>query len=270
MTEARKAPSLPRDRFSAFVWISAGAHLLAFLVLIAWSIGNKPAKPKVATFEMVGAKGDGGESPAPLHAGPVKTQEQAPAVTKAPESKSPSKPVQAPSKPTPTAKPTPLPVPTKTPAAPPTATPVPGAHSPSSGTATTGAAPQNNATGGTGGSTTKAGSPGSALGDTLSIGAGQGPPSVMSRWLSMVKSKVEANWRAPEGLSGVKQMPEIVFQIDRGGRPSMVQLKVRSGNASLDRLALRAVQAVEMFPPVPDPWPEDKVVIRYVLQYASP
>lgn len=86
----------------------------------------------------------------------------------------------------------------------------------------------------------------------------------------MVKSKVEANWRAPEGLSGVKQMPEIVFQIDRGGRPSMVQLKVRSGNASLDRLALRAVQAVEMFPPVPDPWPEDKVVIRYVLQYASP
>jgi len=63
-------------------------------------------------------------------------------------------------------------------------------------------------------------------------------------------------------------MPEVVFSVARDGRASRVQLKVRSGNPTLDRLALRAVQSVESFPPVPDVWPEDKVVVRYVLQYA--
>ena len=91
----------------------------------------------------------------------------------------------------------------------------------------------------------------------------------MAMWLSRVKYAVERNWRAPEGLAGVATMPEVVFQVARDGRPSRVQLKTKSGNPTLDRLALRAVQAVESFPPVPDVWPQNDVVVRYVLQYAS-
>ena len=91
----------------------------------------------------------------------------------------------------------------------------------------------------------------------------------MALWLSRVKFQVERNWRAPDGLTGVQAPPEVVFQVARDGRASHVQLRTRSGNPTLDRLALRAVQAVETFPPVPEVWPEDRVVVRYVLQYAS-
>jgi protein TonB len=91
----------------------------------------------------------------------------------------------------------------------------------------------------------------------------------MALWLSRVKFQVERNWRAPDGLTGVTSPPEVVFQVERDGRSARVQLKTRSGNPTLDRLALRAVQVVESFPPVPDSWPEDRVVVRYVLQYAS-
>jgi periplasmic protein TonB len=113
------------------------------------------------------------------------------------------------------------------------------------------------------------GTPGRPDGDTLSVSGAQGLPSPMALWLSRVKYSVERNWRAPEGLAGVSAMPEVVFQVARDGRPSRVQLKTKSGNPTLDRLALRAVQAVETFPPVPDVWPQNDVVVRYVLQYAS-
>ena len=90
----------------------------------------------------------------------------------------------------------------------------------------------------------------------------------MALWLSRVKFQVERNWRAPEGLSGVQAPPEVVFQVARDGRADRIQLKTRSGNTTLDRLALRAVQAVDNFPPIPEVWPEDRVVVRYVLEYA--
>ena len=102
----------------------------------------------------------------------------------------------------------------------------------------------------------------------MSVGEGQGLPSPMTLWLSRVKYLVERNWRAPLGLAGIKDMPEIVFSVARDGRASMAQLRKRSGNPTLDRLALRAVQSVDVFPPVPDAWPQEMVVVRYVLQYA--
>jgi protein TonB len=118
------------------------------------------------------------------------------------------------------------------------------------------------------GTTGKTGKAGTLNGDTLSLGGGQGVPSAMGLWLSRVKYLVERNWRAPPGLAGVKDMPEVVFSVALDGRPSMVKMRQKSGNPTLDRLALRAVQSVDLFPPVPSAWPEDKVVLRYVLQYA--
>jgi TonB family protein len=118
------------------------------------------------------------------------------------------------------------------------------------------------------GTTGKPGKAGTLNGDTLSVGGGQGVPSAMGLWLSRVKYLVERNWRAPPGLAGVKEMPEVVFSVALDGRPSMAKMRQRSGNPTLDRLALRAVQSVDLFPPVPSAWPEDKVVLRYVLQYA--
>jgi periplasmic protein TonB len=246
-------------RFETFVGVSSGLHLLAALALFAWAFAAPKPKPKASIFELVGPppKGDdGGEvgqrspqtpsaaAPAPEPVAekapppaPQKAPPIAPAPTKAvakPEPKAPSKPVPAP----------------KT---------APSTGKASSGAASgTAALPEG----------VHAGTPGKPNGDTLSLTPGQGLPSPMAMWLSRVKFQVERNWRAPEGLVGIQAMPEIVFVVSRDGRPSRVQLKVRSGNPTLDRLALRAVQSVDAFPPVPDVWPEDKVIVRYVLQYA--
>jgi len=109
---------------------------------------------------------------------------------------------------------------------------------------------------------------GQPTGDTLSVGGQGGVPTVMTLWLSRVKFQVERNWSAPPGLVGVVAAPEVVFEVARDGRPSRPVLRVKSGNAMLDRLALRAVSAVELFPPVPPSWQGQTVAVRYVLEYA--
>jgi TonB family protein len=263
-------------RFDTFVGISIGLHVLAACALVVFALSPKPKPPlNISTFELVGNPpegNDGGSSPVPVASGAEpSTDEPVPAEPTPP---TPPEPTTVPVK-TPPPKPTESAVPTKTvkppqePAAksnpPPTGktTQPSAATSPTAGNQTSGATA--NAQQGT---TGKPGKEGVVGGDTLSVGGGQGLPSPMALWLSRVKYLVERNWRAPPGLAGIKEMPEIVFSVARDGRASMAQLRQRSGNPTLDRLALRAIQSVDAFPPVPDAWPEDKVVLRYVLQYA--
>ncbi|MEK7394972.1 MAG: TonB family protein, partial [Fibrobacterota bacterium] len=227
----------------------------------------------ISTFELVGNPpegNDGGSSPVPVASGPEPVSDEP--ATAEPTPPSPQEPTTIPVK-TPPPKPAETAIPTKTAKSPPepVAQPKPtgkttqatAATSPTAGNQTSGATA--NAQQGT---TGKPGKEGVVGGDTLSVGGGQGLPSPMALWLSRVKYLVERNWRAPPGLAGIKEMPEIVFSVARDGRASMAQLRQRSGNPTLDRLALRAIQSVDAFPPVPDAWPEDKVVLRYVLQYA--
>lgn len=252
------------SRFHAFLAVSALVHVVALVSLIAFSLLQSHKKTKPVAFELVGvpAKGDGG-SPArnPQPTKPVDAQTSAPPPPSTPQ---PAKPNQ-PAKPT-----DPKPVPSDMGVAPKntsTAKPDPKTSSaPTSKPSEKGSTEKTAAASSTEAKPGKQGVPG---GDTLAVGTAKGLPSPMAFWLSRVKFLVEQNWRAPDGLTGVTQMPEVVFQVARDGRPSLAQLKVKSGNASLDRIALRAVQAVSMFPPVPDVWPEDKVVVRYVLQYSA-
>ncbi len=250
-------------RFDTFVGISIALHVAAAVVLIVLALLPKEKPPlSIASFELVGNPprgNDGGSSPVPVAPSPEPTTPETEPVQE--------EPTEAPVEPDPTsfavAKPKP-PEKTvkKTEPAKPDKKPSTVA-APSQGQQPTGQA--SGAAQGTSGKPGKAGVPG---GDTLSVGGGQGLPSPMSLWLSRVKYLVERNWRAPPGLAGIAEMPEVVFSVDRDGRPSMAQLRKRSGNQTLDRLALRAIQSVDLFPPVPDAWPENKVVVRYVLQYA--
>lgn len=248
-------------RFDTFVGISIAIHAAAAIALIVLAVMPKEKPPlTIASFELVGNPprgNDGGSSPVPVAPEPEPaTREQEPA----PETEPPVEP-----------DPTAIAVPKPKPSEPIAKKPdqvkpdqKPSAiATPSQGQQTTGQA--SGAAQGTSGKPGKAGVPG---GDTLSVGGGQGLPSPMALWLSRVKYLVERNWRAPPGLAGVVEMPEVVFSVERDGRASMAQLRKRSGNPTLDRLALRAVQSVDLFPPVPDVWPENKVVVRYVLQYA--
>lgn len=257
------------SRFETFVGVSSGLHVLAALVVVAWALAAPRPKPKVSMLELVGPppKGnDGGEvgsltkEPAPAAAPPAEKPAEntpPPVLQKIPPA---SAPLPARSAPKPDAKALSKAAPAPSAkAAGPTPKTAPSTGKATSGATSGAAAPPAGL---------HAGTSGKPDGDTLSLVSGQGLPSPMAMWLSRVKFQVERNWRAPEGLVGVQSMPEIVFSVARDGRASRVQLKVRSGNPTLDRLALRTVQAVEAFPPVPDVWPEDKVVVRYVLQYA--
>ncbi|MBK8801082.1 MAG: TonB family protein [Fibrobacteres bacterium] len=250
------------SRFKAFLAVSALVHGIAFVSLIAFSLLQTKTKSKPVAFELVGipAKGEGGspaKNPAPTK--PPDAETSAPPPPAQPETTKPNTPTTPEQK----SPPSDQGVATKTPTN--TKVDPKQAALPTSKTTEKGSTEKTAAASSTDAKPGKQGTPG---GDTLSVGSAKGLPSPMAFWLSRVKFLVEQNWRAPAGLSGVTQMPEVVFQVARDGRPSMAQLKVKSGNPSLDRIALRAVQAVSTFPPVPDVWPEDKVVVRYVLQYS--
>lgn len=222
----------PEDRFGRFLWISVGVHAVVFLgAFLATRIPRDPPREAVV-FELVGppAKGRPGPpaAPPPAAAPDVPT----PDVPVPPPQPAPTTPAPA----TTATKPD-KPAPSSPPAAPPSQLPVgPAAGSPT--------------------------------GDTLSVGGEGGAPSAMALWLSRVKFQVERNWSAPPGLPGVVASPEVVFEVARDGRHGRPRLRVKSGNEILDRLALRTISAVDVFPPVPSSWKGETVAVRYVLQYA--
>lgn len=256
MSASRKA-----DRFKVFVAISVAIHLALVVAALVVSLLQPKQRPKPVAFELVGipAQGQGGSPErAPQTDRPTDATETRPPPKSQPDPKPQKHPQAAPTPPEPPsahgiAK---RPVPQQAVAKP---NPPDARPDGTKGSQQSTAAPSS--------TEAKPGKAGVPAGDTLAVGNAKGLPSPMAFWLSRVKFLVEQNWKAPDGLSGVQQMPEVVFQVARDGRPSLAQLKVKSGNPSLDRIALRAIQSVPSFPPVPDVWPEDKVVVRYVLQY---
>lgn len=236
------------DRFSRFLWSSVAVHVgLVVVAIVVAKWPRETARNPPLTFELVGTPPRGAVGPATA---PPAAEETAtpdvpePVVAEPPPPPIPAATMPAPSLPTPK----PAAAATSKPAATPTAT------------APTTKAPASPLPAGP-----LAGQP---TGDTLSVGGQGGTPSAMTLWLSRVKFQVERNWSAPAGLPGVKASPEVVFEVARDGKPGRPKLRVKSGSEMLDRLALRAVSAVESFPPVPSSWQGETVVVRYVLQYA--
>ena len=86
-------------------------------------------------------------------------------------------------------------------------------------------------------------------------------------YINIVNRTVAQNWytqeadpRASEGRHAV-----IVFDISRDGVPSNARLEARSGSPSLDQSALRAVQRVEGFGPLPGS--TDHISVEYTFDY---
>ena len=85
-------------------------------------------------------------------------------------------------------------------------------------------------------------------------------------YVEAVNRRVSQNWytqeadpRASEGKRAV-----VLFDIDRDGTPSNARLETRSGSASLDTSALRAVQRVEGFGPLPQ---GDHITVEFAFDY---
>lgn len=245
------------EGLSRYVGLSIGAHVAVVVAVLAFLwLGRheEPAPP--ATFELVGTPGLPPGSAGAAEGGASQEPETSPQEEPAPEPTPPEEPKAAAVLPEKTAKPAPRAETRKTESV---KAPV-GKSGASAGSGAGNATGPGKGKGGTGS-------------DTLQVGTGGGgggAPSYMSAWLTRVRTLVERQWRAPDGAQTPKGAPVVVFSVARDGRPGRPVLASPSGNPLVDRLALRAVAAVETFPPPPDAWPKDEVKLRYVLEVRTP
>jgi protein TonB len=80
----------------------------------------------------------------------------------------------------------------------------------------------------------------------------------------IITSKVAQNWFTQEAdprTSNGKSVT-LLFDVNRDGTPSNVRVETRSGSPSLDLSAMRAVQRVEGFGPLPQ---GDHITVEYTF-----
>jgi len=85
----------------------------------------------------------------------------------------------------------------------------------------------------------------------------------------IIKRKVLENWFPPYAARylGVKGVVVINFKIERDGSITNVELKVPSGNDSLDLAALNAIYGAAPFPPLPKDYSYDTLGVRFTFGY---
>jgi protein TonB len=88
-------------------------------------------------------------------------------------------------------------------------------------------------------------------------------------YVNIVNRTVAQNWYTQEAdpRASVGKSVTVLFDIDRSGAPSNPRLETRSGSPSLDQSALRAVQRVEGFGPLPA---GDHITVEYTFHYTQP
>jgi protein TonB len=109
---------------------------------------------------------------------------------------------------------------------------------------------------------------------TLEVKNGTSSMSVQDRsfgerfayYVNIVNSKVSQNWYKAEAdpLASMDKSATIVFDIDRDGVPSNARVETRSGSPSLDLSALRAVQRVDGFGPLPQ---GNRITVEFTFHF---
>jgi protein TonB len=88
-------------------------------------------------------------------------------------------------------------------------------------------------------------------------------------YVRIVQQKVSENWLKYEvdpNIAGAQRV-YITFDIDRSGRPSNVQLEQSSGVPSLDISAVRALQRIDTFGPLPGDYNGSRVSVEFWFDY---
>ncbi|WP_260705228.1 TonB family protein [Edaphobacter flagellatus] len=87
-------------------------------------------------------------------------------------------------------------------------------------------------------------------------------------YVNIVNRTVAQNWYTQEAdpRASVGKSVTVLFDIDRSGAPSNPRLQTRSGSPSLDTSAMRAVQRVESFGPLPA---GDHITVEYTFHYTQ-
>ncbi len=88
-------------------------------------------------------------------------------------------------------------------------------------------------------------------------------------YVRIVQQKVHDNWLAYEidpRISNAQRI-YVTFDIDRNGRPKNVQVEQTSGVPTLDQSAIRALQRIDTFGPLPGDYSGSKVSVEFWFDY---
>ncbi len=88
-------------------------------------------------------------------------------------------------------------------------------------------------------------------------------------YVRVVQQKVSENWLKYEvdpGISDARRV-YVTFDIVRDGHPTNVQIEQSSGVPSLDQSAVRALQRIDTFGPLPPDYSESKVSVEFWFDY---
>lgn len=110
---------------------------------------------------------------------------------------------------------------------------------------------------------------GAAKGGFGFTGGGGDFGSRFAWYVRVVNQKVSENWLKYEVDPRVQTANRVylTFDIDRSGRPSHIQVEQSSGVPSLDISALRALQRIDTFGPLPPDYPGNKVSVEFWFDY---
>src|SRR5580704_1909487 len=90
-----------------------------------------------------------------------------------------------------------------------------------------------------------------------------------SWYVRVVQQKVSENWLKYEVDPGVTESRRVylMFDITRDGRPGNVTVEQSSGVPSLDQSAVRALQRIDTFGPLPSDYSSNKVSVEFWFDY---
>jgi len=88
-------------------------------------------------------------------------------------------------------------------------------------------------------------------------------------YVKVVQQKVHENWLAYEVDPRIQNANRfyLSFDISRDGRPVNVQIEQSSGVPSLDQSAIRAIQRIDTFGPLPPDYSGNKVSVEFWFDY---
>jgi len=88
-------------------------------------------------------------------------------------------------------------------------------------------------------------------------------------YVGAVQRRVSENWLKYEVDPRISQSQRVylTFDISRDGRPSNVQIEQSSGVPSLDQSAVRAIQRIDTFGPLPSDYSGNKVSVEFWFDY---
>jgi periplasmic protein TonB len=88
-------------------------------------------------------------------------------------------------------------------------------------------------------------------------------------YVRVVQQKVSENWLKYEIDPRITEAQRVYvsFDIGRDGRPSSVQIEQSSGVPSLDQSAIRAIQRIDTFGPLPSDYSGNKVSVEFWFDY---